>query len=112
MTAQEHNRTLGIIYGLIGALMLIALIIIAVFEVRKHPSDLIQRVGWEFYLLLLPLLKLFTAYGLYSRRRWARIIALIFSVLYIWIFPLGTVLAIYTWWFLHSEGGKQLYRKT
>lgn len=111
MSPEDNNKTLSIIYLLISVLILIALTVWIVSEARRHPSDFIQRVGWGFYVLPLPLLKLLTAHGLYNRRRWARIIALIFSVLYIWIFPLGTALAIYTWWFLFSADGKQLYVK-
>lgn len=111
MTPEDHNKTLSIIYGLIGILILIALTVWVVLEARRHPSDIIQRVGWGLYLLPLPLLKLLTAYGLYSRRRWARIIALMFSVLYIWIFPLGTGLAIYTWSICFSADGRRLYTK-
>lgn len=111
MTPQDHNRTLSIIYALIGVLILIAMFIGAISEVRRHPSEIMRRVGWIFYLLPLPLLHLLTAYGLLSQRRWARIIALIFSVLYIWIFPLGSGLAIYTWWFLFSADGRRLYMK-
>ena len=62
--------------------------------------------------LLLTVYILTVAYGLLRRRRWARIPALILSVLFIWLFPLGTALAIYNWWFFHSEGGKQLYSRT
>lgn len=61
--------------------------------------------------LLLMAFLLSTAYGLLSRRRWGRILALVSTVLFVWLFPLGTALAIYVWWFLHSEGGKQLYSK-
>jgi hypothetical protein len=111
MSPEDHNKTLSIIYLLISVLILIALVVGAVSEMRRHPSDFIQRVGWGFYVLPLPLLKLLTAYGLYNRRRWSRIIALIFSVLYIWIFPLGTGFAIYTWWFLFSADARQLYTK-
>jgi hypothetical protein len=49
------------------------------------------------------------AYGLFKRRRWARIAALVSSGLFVLLFPLGTALAIYTWSFMHSEGGKLLY---
>lgn len=111
MEPQDHNKTLSIIYGLIGIIMLIAVAVGVISEARRHPSDIIERVSWGRYLLPLSLLKLLTAYGLYSRRRWARIIALIFSAMYILIFPLGTILAIYTWWFLFSAGGRRLYTK-
>lgn len=61
------------------------------------------------YVLPLPALQLLTAYGLFTVRRWGRILSLLFSVLYVWVFPFGTLLAIYTWWFLYGEMGRRLY---
>lgn len=61
------------------------------------------------YVLPLPLLQLLTAYGVFTIRRWGRTLALIFSVLYVFVFPLGTLLAVYTWWVLYGENGRQLY---
>lgn len=110
MTPQDHNKTLGMIHGLIGALALIGLIVATVLDLRKDTSPGFPSAFPEaLYLLPIPVLQILVAYGLFRRRRWARIIVLLFSVLYIWVFPLGTVLAIYTWWFLHSEGAKDLY---
>lgn len=62
------------------------------------------------YLLPLPLLQLLTAYGLFRRRPWGRLLALIFSLLYLFVFPLGTLLAAYTWYFLQTQGGRELYK--
>jgi hypothetical protein len=50
-----------------------------------------------------------TSYGLFRRRRWARLLALIFCVLYVVIFPLGTALAIYIWVFMHSADGRAYF---
>jgi len=61
------------------------------------------------YVLPLPILQLLTAYGIYTIKRLGRILGLIFSVLYVWIFPFGTLLAVYTWWVLFGETGKGLY---
>ncbi len=60
-------------------------------------------------MLPLPLLQLLTAYGLFTVKRWSRILALLFSALYIWLFPLGTLLAVYTWWVLYGETARRLY---
>lgn len=110
MTPQDHNKTLGMIHGLIGALVLIGLIVATVLELRKATSSGFTSAFPEaLYFLPIPMLQILAAYGLFRRRRWARFIVLLFSVLYIWVFPLGTALAIYTWWFLHSEGAKDLY---
>ena len=61
--------------------------------------------------MLLMAFLLSIAYGLLRRRPWGRILALVSTVLFVWLVPLGTALAVYAWWFLHSEGGKQLYSR-
>jgi membrane-bound metal-dependent hydrolase YbcI (DUF457 family) len=112
MTPQDHNRTLGLLHGLIGILILAGFIVAAFFEVRRRPSDAAERLRWVLYVLPLPLLQLLTAYGVLTLRRWGRILALLFSVLNVWVFPLGTLLAIYTWWVLYGESGRHLYGVT
>lgn len=109
MSPPEHNKILGLIHGLLGALVLTGLVVAAVFEIRQRPSDAAQRLAWMLYVLPLPALQMLTAFGLLTRRRWGRILALIFAVFYIWIFPLGTLLGIYTWYILFGETGRQLY---
>lgn len=108
MSPQDHNRTLGLLHSLIASLMLIGIIVAALLEVRRRP-DSVNRIGWMLYVLPLPALQLLTAYGLFTMRRWGRVLALAFCVLYVWVFPLGTLLAVYTWWFLCSDTGRQLY---
>lgn len=110
MTPRDHNKTLSIAYGLIGLLSLIGLIVFVVIEIRKSPNY-IPRLSTALYFLPLPPLNFLTSYGLIMKRRWGRLLALLLSVLYVWIFPLGTALAIYTWYFLHSVGGKALFQK-
>jgi Ca2+/Na+ antiporter len=112
MTPREHNRTLGLLHGLVGVLVLIGLTVAAVFEARRRPSDAAERLSWMVYILPLPLLQLLTAYGLFAVKRWGRILALALCIFYVWIFPLGTLLAIYTWWFLFGGDGKTFYAKT
>lgn len=109
MTPRDHNRTVGIAHGLVGAIVLTGLAVAAVMEARRKPSDAMERLAWMLYVLPLPLLQLLTAYGVYTIKRWGRIIALVFSVLYVLIFPLGTLLAAYTWWVLYGESGRHLY---
>lgn len=112
MSPLDHNKTLGFIHGMVGALVLIGLIGAAVFEVRRRPSDAAQRLAWMLYLLPLPALQLLTALGLLARRKWGRILALVFSVFYVWVFPLGTLLAVYTWYVLYGEIGRNMYGVT
>jgi hypothetical protein len=57
---------------------------------------------------VLPMALLFisTAATLYRKRRLGRKLGIVSAVL---LFPFCPPVAAYTWWFLHSEGGKQLY---
>lgn len=109
MTTRDHNRTLGLIHALVGTLVLTGFIIAAISEVRRHPSEALERLWWMLYVLPLPLLQVFTAYGVFTVKKWGRAFALLFSILYVWLFPLGTLLAVYTWWVLYGETGRQLY---
>jgi hypothetical protein len=109
MTPRDHSKTIGIAFGLIGLLMLAGLTVVW-HQMQKHaPAGRALSVPREIYLLPLSLLHLLTSYGLFSRRRWARLLALIFSVLYVLIFPLGTALAIYIWVFMHSASGRAYF---
>jgi hypothetical protein len=116
MTSHDHNKTLGIIYSLIGgasALFFIWGPLSLIFGKQKGFSldDGLNRfllVMW-LILMLFAFLTLSTAVGMFKRRAWARKIAMLVAVLIVWWFPLGTALGVYTWWFLHSEGSKQLY---
>lgn len=116
MTPHDHSKTLGIIYGFLGGLLALAALVELVRvitlerELERIRTSMELKVMIPVGLLLMAFL-LFTAFGLLRRRRWGRILALISTVLFVWLFPLGTALAIYAWWFLHSEGGKRLYSK-
>ncbi len=109
MTPRDHNRMLGIIHGLLGALVLVGLAVAAISESRRHPADALERLRWMLYVLPLPLIQLLTGFGLLRTRRWGRVLAFVLSVVYVWVFPLGTLLAVYNVWFLQSDGARHLY---
>jgi hypothetical protein len=129
MTPQDHNKTLCLLHGLIGILVLAALCIVAAVQISEAPtgnfldappatrqvkrgvSGALGSVPKELYFLPLPLLQLLTAYGILRRRYWGRILTLSFSAIYVFVFPVGTLLAVYTWSFMHSAGARQLYAK-
>jgi hypothetical protein len=118
MTPKDHNKTLGIIFSLIGvasALFFIWGPLSLVFGKQRGFSleDSLNRFLLVVWLVLLffSLLTLSTAVGMFKRRWWARITAMLVAVLVVWWFPLGTAIGVYTWWVLHSEGSKQFYSK-
>lgn len=117
MTPQDHSRTLAIAYNLLGvpfALLILASPWFIASSIDDYPSprrdhQILTAILIFCLVLLIALLLLSTAYGLFKRKSWSRTMALIISVLIVWWFPLGTALGVYTWWFMHSEAGRQLY---
>jgi hypothetical protein len=117
MTPRDHNKALVIIFGLLGLIFTIPILISPLIispNVDDFPSPRRDKqmliAALTFCVVLgIALSLLMTAYGLHRKKRWARISALSIAVLVVLYFPLGTALAAYTWWFLHSVGGKQLY---
>jgi lysylphosphatidylglycerol synthetase-like protein (DUF2156 family) len=117
MTPQDHNKTIGIIYSFLGGAVAIVLCIFIVKAMKVSLSTSVEHKDsfpfWEIASALFGAsLFLSIAYGLFRRKRWARISALVLTIAFIWLFPLGTAFAIYTWWFMHSEGGKLLYSRS
>jgi ABC-type transport system involved in multi-copper enzyme maturation permease subunit len=117
MSPQDHNKTLGIIYGFLGGILATAALVelIRVLTLERELARIRSDSSLQLLIaagLVLMLFLLLTAYGLFRRKPWARIFALILSGLFVWLVPLGTALAIYTWSFMHSEGAKQLYSRS
>ena len=71
------------------------------------PAALFLGIG-AFYLVM-GLLQGFTAYGIRRFKGWARIIAIIFSVIGLIVFPLGTLISGYFLYLLLSEKGKVVF---
>jgi chromate transport protein ChrA len=116
MSPSDHNKTLVIIYLFLGGFFTLPLIIspwIIAKNVDQYPSPRRSEqilIGILIATLVITLATLFwsTALGLYRRKSWGRTLAIISSVVF---FPLCPPIAGYTWWFMHSEGGKQLYEQ-
>lgn len=111
MTAQDHNRTIIIIYSFFGLLLAGTAIVLLVRDLRQKDWALaIYKDELFIASAVLSTCLLSTVCGMIRRSRWGRILALITTLFYIWLFTLGTLLAVYIWWFLHSEGAKHLYQ--
>jgi small neutral amino acid transporter SnatA (MarC family) len=114
MSPEAHNRTLVVIHSLVGwffALPLIAAPWVIAKNVDSYPSprregQIIIAVVAVCFVLLLALIFLSTAVGLYRRKLWGRKLAFVTSVLML-VWPPA---AAYIWWFIHTEGGKHLYK--
>jgi hypothetical protein len=50
-------------------------------------------------------------YGLLQRKRWARKLVLVSAVMAAFDFPFGTALAVYTFWFLFGQEGRNILQQ-
>lgn len=109
MTPQDHNKTLVIIYGFLGSLLTVAALVelIRVMTIEKELERLRSSTELQILIpvgLLLTGFLLLIAYGLLRRRPWARMLVLISTVLFVWLFPIGTLLSMYTFHLLRTNG--------
>ena len=109
MSTQDHNKTLVMLHSAIGAFYTCGLIaspwIIA--QNFRRPGLIPSAIAIFGIVFLLALLFISAAILMHRRKRLGRTLALIavpFSLFSFW------PVAIYTWWFMHSDGGKSLYR--
>lgn len=130
MTAAEHNKYLAIAFDIFAALLgitflMLMLISLGVFvalgvSFANETGDANQAgigilggvFAVVFYLVLGLFLVLPTAAA--SRKMWkrkpgARAWAIIAAILLLFLFPVGTFLAIYALWFCFSAQGKDLF---
>lgn len=108
MTTEDHNKTLVMLHSAIGAFFTLGLIgapwIIA--KNFSRPDKTLFAVVIFGIVFLMALLFYATAIAMYRRKPFARKLALIAAVV---SFPMGGYVSVYTWWFMHSDGAKQMY---
>jgi hypothetical protein len=124
LTPEQHNKYLGwshiayagffaLIFGLM--MLLFGAGIIGALLSEPGPTGP-PAIMFVFMLLFMAVMfSLFTVpsfiagYGLLKRKKWAKVWAIISAVLAGGQFPMGTAVTVYTFWFLFSDAGKQLF---
>lgn len=108
MSTQDHNKTLVMLHSAVGAFYTCGLIaspwIIA--QNFRRPGQIPSAIAVFGIVFLIALLFWSSAILMHRRKRMGRTLALIaapFTLFGFW------PVAIYTWWFMHSEGAKSLY---
>jgi hypothetical protein len=124
---QNHVKLLGILHIVFGALgILVGLGILALFggiagivgmnspaEEARVAVPVLGGIGGLifFAMLVLSVPGIIAGVGLLSYKPWARILAIIISILDLLQFPLGTVLGFYGIWVLFSREGAALFER-
>jgi hypothetical protein len=120
MTLDEHNRLLGILHLIYGGLHAAILVVVALFMgLALVPLSLMPRGDappvfffvaiFAFGLMLSALFLLppfLAGYGLLKRKSWGRTAGIVAAVLMALNIPIGTALAVYSFWFLLGEGAR------
>lgn len=120
---ESHVKVLGwlnVIFGGLGVLLSFAILggIVAVSSVfgiggeeALLPIHIIAIVGGiiTLFTLLLSLPALLLGYGLLNLRPWARILGLVLSGLSLFHIPIGTALALYSFWVLLKPDTEALF---
>jgi hypothetical protein len=128
MTAEEHNKAVGIchlVYGGFTSLLMVAMCIFmwAIFSTIPPPpgrpdAGMPAAVMAMFFGFMMVYTFIFTmpsfvaGYALLKRKQWARTASIVAAVLETMSVPIGTAVAVYSFWFMFSEQGKALYEQS
>lgn len=123
---EQHVKILGvlnIVWGAMGALG--GLVLLAIFggvygiagvAIGHNPGaqialPIIAIIGSviALFLLILSVPSIIAGIGLLYFKPWARIFALVISVLHLFNIPIGTALGIYGLWVLLSQDGQHCF---
>jgi hypothetical protein len=125
MTPQEHNKFVGLAQlGYAGFHLLTIIVLMGVEgfmfqniysrsqEMGGPPPPAFVGLIFVFVGIIsvaMTIPSVVAGYALLKRRRWAKIAGIVGGVVAATSFPIGTGVAVYTFWFLFSDVGKQLY---
>ncbi len=125
MTAQDHNKLLGILHLVQSGLQIVGGIMVAViygllgaaFTANAHRQE--ERFMGELFvvlaliitpiILILGGINLIAGYKMLKEKSGARTWGIVASIICLIGFPLGTALGIYGLWFLFGDQGKSYY---
>ena len=123
---ESHVKILGwlnVFFGILGLLAALAILggSMAVSTMlglsgdeAMLPSHIVALIGGALavFTLLLSLPALLLGYGLLNFRPWARIVGFIFAAFALLHVPIGTILALYTFWVLLKPETEALFRNS
>ena len=129
MTAQEHNKTLGILFLIFGSVNILLLIPVAlqITKVLKGIEDaaalnpnpeaahnamgllIILLIALGILSLVSSIMEIVAGFGLFKQRSWSPPAATIAAIVSVINIPIGTILGVYALWFLFGNKGREVY---
>lgn len=112
---EQHIRIVAILYIVLGALgLLAAIVVLGIFLVGAGAGMLSDEPEGALasgtcgtiiavVVAVISLPNLIAGLGLQKRRKWARILTIILSVLNLFSFPIGTAIGGYALWALLND---------
>ncbi len=109
---KQHVELLGwinVVTGGLGVLVGLFLFAILVGLAPNTPDPgganalLIIGIGLGGFITVLSLPTMVAGIGLLQHKSWARVLTIILAVFALFNFPIGTLIAIYTFWVLTNE---------
>lgn len=120
MDIKNHKKVLGIFYIVFGIFNILFgvmgyFLLWRIFEFAHVPYEVyhIFRIGGVAIAILLVILSILSIIGgaaMIKFKPWARLLLLILGCLYLFLFPIGTILGIYTIvvFLSENENGKSI----
>jgi hypothetical protein len=96
---DTHVKAVGwlwIVNGVVSLLMLIIGLIIANTSIPGAQDALLVTIGGLCFFIPGIIADFLIGYGMFNYRSWARILAIIFAIINLPLFPVGTAVGIYT----------------
>jgi hypothetical protein len=125
LTPEDHNKYVGLAHVAYAVVYLMMMVGLAGFEgymlqniySRSHemggppPPQFLAPMFVVFgvFSVAMTVPSLIAGYALLRRRAWGKVAGIVGAVVAASSFPFGTAVAVYTFWFLFSETGKQVY---
>jgi uncharacterized membrane protein YozB (DUF420 family) len=125
MTAKEHNKIIGILHLVEGGLQIFGAILLALFlfgfgfYLKTGNSDVQWLGNWLFIAgivlallsFILAFVNLIAGWKMLKEKPNARIWGIVASIICLFNIPLGTIIGVYSLWFLFGVEGKQIYQE-
>ena len=110
---QTHVKVVGWLWianGVVSILMVIIGLIIVNANVPGAQDALLVTIGGLCCFIPGIVVDFLIGFGIFNYKSWARILAIIFAIINLPLFPVGTAVGIYTLVIMFNEEVKALFR--